>query len=330
MKFESKKWVLRVALAGALSMGVANVAKADDSTVSTVAPPVWNVLAQEDAVQKFGTNGGGSSLNFILQNVRLKGTFGIDAEDTVTLQSSFASVGGLTLLDAYDVHTFSDLMTGLSAKVGEFKIPFGNDQYLNPEQLIRANYSIIDSLIPAGIGGTTGNAWDLGGEIDQTFSDLTFQAAVVQNPNGINGGATNKDYVGRLQWKGTNLALGLSDYYSATSINLANNLNTLGANATLNIDVVQLDLEAIFGRFNQNGYMGTLSAKFNSFQPAVWYDFSLTGNGTVGSIGDDLGLGLNFWMGAKTRLALNLDFTGPQTGDILLVNTETFQLQEVF
>jgi uncharacterized low-complexity protein len=29
MKFENKKWVLRVALAGALSLGVASVAKAD-------------------------------------------------------------------------------------------------------------------------------------------------------------------------------------------------------------------------------------------------------------------------------------------------------------
>jgi hypothetical protein len=329
MKFENKKWVLSVALAGALCLGVVSVAKADDS--ATIAAPVWDVLAQEDMVQKFGVAGGASSLNFALQNVRLKGTFGIDANDTVTLQSSFASVGGLTLLDAYDVHSLSDWNAGLSVKAGEFKIPFGSDQYMNPDQLIRANYSIIDALIPNGIGGiyaTTNNAWDLGLEVDQNLNDLTFQAAVVQNPNG-NNPATNKDYVARAQWKGSNVALGLSDYYSATSVGTANNVNTFGANATFNMDVLQLDMEAIFGRANVNGYTGTLSAKLNNFQPAVWYDFMLLGNGNVGP-GDDLGAGLNFWIGAKTRLALDVDFTGPQTGDILNVNTETVQMQEVF
>jgi hypothetical protein len=326
MKFESKKWVLRVALAGALSVGVANVAKADE----TMAPPVWNVLAQEEAVQIFGTGGGASALNFILQNVRLKGTFGIDANDTVTLQSSFATVGGLTLLDAYDVHTFSDINPGLAAKVGQFRIPFGGNQYLSPDQLIRTNYSIINALIPNGVGSivSPNASWGLGGELDQTFSDLTFQAAVLQNPNGNNGGATNKDYVGRAQWTGSNLTLGLSDYYSATSVGTANNINTFGANAKLNIDVVQIDWEAIFGRFNSNGYTGTLSAKFDSFQPAVWYEWITTGNSTV--LSDDLGAGINFWLGAKTRVALDVDFTGPSSGDILLYNTETMQLQEVF
>jgi hypothetical protein len=187
--------------------------------------------------------------------------------------------------------------------------------------------------------------------LDQNWSDLTVQVAVVQNPNNTDStggsavaGSDNKDWVARAQWKGSNLTLGLSDYYSASTINSVNNVNTLGANATVNIDVVQLDLEAIWGNDRENGYTGTLSAKFSGFQPAVWYEFG-TPNYTVASNtasiqNPDLGVGLNFWLAAKTKLAINADFQGynaggvgnpaPSAADLLAVNTETVQLTESF
>jgi hypothetical protein len=341
MKFENKKWVLRVALAGALSLGVATVAKADDATTTAntvaVGNITWNALAQESAVQSFGTakNPGpnyGDSLNAGLENVRVKASYGIDALDTLTVQTSFAAstgvgtyFGGFTLLDAYDVHTLNDINQGLALKVGQFKTAFGQDGYATPDQLIRTQYSSILGAASPNNVANEGNNWEMGVEADQNFSDLNIQVAAVQNPFVVGNPGTRVDYVGRIQWKGTNVALGVSDYLSST---VNPNVNSLGANASINVDVLQLDLEAIFGGADINGYNGTLSAKLSGFQPAVWYEFNTTSAGAVNA--DDLGAGLNFNLAAKTRLALDVDFTGPNTGDILSINTETAQLQEVF
>jgi hypothetical protein len=367
MKFENKKWVLNVALAGALSLGVASVAKADDSAS---AAPVFSVVAQELATQTFGTRTAtstttnastGDSLGFSLEHVQFGGSFGIDAIDNVTLKTELAT-GGLNLLDAYDVHSLGDLNNGLALKVGQFKIPFGANAYADPDKLIRTGYSVIDSLVPAGKtadGNFTsavnflnapvfaGSNYDLGLELDQNFSDLTIQVAVVQAGYATAFAGTDKDYVGRIQWKGSNLTLGLSDYYAATAVGAVpntanpNNLNTFGANASVNIDVVQLDLEAIFGSAGINGYTGTLSAKINGFQPAVWYEFTTANASNVPStfnnmMSPDLGVGVNFWLAAKTRLAIDADFTGysvgttAPAGDMLAANSETVQLTESF
>ena len=150
--------------------------------------------------------------------------------------------------------------------------------------------------------------------------------------------------MGRVQWKGSNLTLGLSDYYQAsyatnyTGNVVVNNVNTLGANASISADIFKLDLEAIFGNSGANGYAGTLSAKTNGFQPAVWYEFvasnSTPATGVNGVLGNDLGGGLNFWLAAKTRLALDVDFTGYNSStvssDLLATNTESVQLTESF
>jgi hypothetical protein len=401
MKFENKKWVLRVALAGALSLGMATVAKADDSTdaaatavataaatpaaVSSVSAPVFSVLAQELGTQSFGSYSGigakntsnavnGDSLAFTLQHVQVGGSFGIDALDNVTVKTDLAGNGngGFTLLGAYDVHNLNDIYGGLAVKVGQFNIPFGADQYASPDQLIRIGYSSIDALVPGGavvngnavnLGGnnptTVGSVWDMGVELDQTYKDLTIQIAAVQNGGtvgtvpvtlGVLNPTGNKDYVGRVQWKSSNVSLGVSDYYQSTSILISNNptpvitnnINTFGANASINVDIYQLDLEAIWGSNSYDGYTGTLSAKpIAGFQPAVWYEF-LTPAGTAPAntasmLYPDLGAGLNFNLGAKTRLALNVDFTGYSAStttfpnsSIFDVNTETVQLQEVF
>jgi hypothetical protein len=356
-----KKNLVRMALAGALAFGVASVSKAAEEAV---AAPVWSGVAQELDTQTFGTKSAtsttsnavaGDANNATLQHVQLGVSAGIDALDTLTVKTELGT-GALTLLDAYDTHSLADLNAGLAFKAGQVKVPFGADSYSNPDQLIRTGYSSIDSLVPAGKltngntnlatgTGTVGSVYDLGLEVDQTFSDLTLQVAVVQNgslalsPNQVG----NKDYVGRAQWKSSNVVLGLSDYYSstatATGTNSPNNTNTLGANASVMVDVFQLDLEAIFGNAGTNGYTGTLSAKFNGIQPAAWYEFttlnSAPATGNTGVLSNDLGAGINFWLGAKTRLALDVDFTGNNTAltpaaDLLAVNTETVQLTESF
>src|SRR5665213_565614 len=195
MKFENKKWVLSVALAGALSLGVASVAKADDSTASSAATPaaatagpVFSALAQESAVQTFGINGAGDTLNAGLENVRVKATYGIDALDTLTVQTSFAAstgvgtyFGGFTLLDAYDVHTLSDINPGLALKVGQFKTGFGQVGNSTPDQLIRTQYSGILGLASPNNVANEGNNWVMGVEADQNYSDLNVQVAAIQN-----------------------------------------------------------------------------------------------------------------------------------------------------
>jgi hypothetical protein len=355
MKFENKKWVLRVALAGALSLGVATVAKADDSAS---AAPVFSGFAQELATQIFGTATktsttsnavAGDSLGFTLQHVVLGASVAIDSIDTLKVSTDLLNLntgGNPLLLDANDTHSLGDIYSGLALKVGQFRLPFGADAYTDANKLIRINYSEIDGLIPGGQVADGGDNYDLGLELDQNWSDLSVQVAVVQNPNNTNStggsalaGTDNKDWVARAQWTTSkNLTLGLSDYYSASTIGVVNNVNTLGANATVNIDVVQLDLEAIFGDAGNNGYTGTLSAKLNGFQPAVWYEFANKGTVPLGTNAmqfPDLGVGVNFWLAAKTRLAINADFTGENVAttpaaDLLAVNTETVQLTESF
>jgi len=335
MKFENKKWVLRVALAGALCLGVATVAKADDSTV--VAAPVWNVLAQESLVQHFATgavvggvnaNGTGTNLNAGLENVRLGGTFKAGSDDTLTVTAQLAAqyATGFTLLNAYDVHSLNNFNNGLSLKIGQFKVAFGQDGNASPDELIRANYSIIDAVLPGNVANE-GNPWLVGAELDQTYSDLTIQVAAVQSQVYAATNGTKFDYVGRAQWKSGNLALGLSDYLQSTNPVLT--LNNLGANGSLSLDVVKLDLEAIFGGAGRNGYTGTLSAKLSDLTPAVWYDFGTTSAGN-NLVNDDLGAGLNWQVNAAHRIALDVDFTGPNNGDILSVNTETLQFQQIF
>jgi len=355
MKFENKKWVLRVALAGALSLGVATVAKADDSAA---AAPVFSGFAQELATQQFGTLSktsttsnayAGDSLNFTLQHVDFGASVAIDSLDTLKINSDLAG-GALLLLDANDTHSLGDIYSGLALKIGQFRLPFGADAYTDANKLIRIGYSTIDAvLIPGGKVADGGDNYDLGLELDQNWSDLTVQVAVVQNPNNTNStggsipvaaGSDNKDWVARAQWKSSNsLTLGLSDYYSASTIGVVNNVNTFGANATVNIDVVQLDLEAIFGNAGANGYTGTLSAKLNGFQPAVWYEFFNPATVPAGANSmqfPDLGVGVNLWLAAKTKLAFNVDFTGENVGsaapgaDLLAVNTENVQLTESF
>lgn len=354
MKFEIKKWVLRVALAGVLSMGMVDVAKADSSETAAVsatpiatpavAAPKWGVLLQEEGTQVFGQNEAPSSLNLGLQNIRLKSTFGIDAADTAVVQAGFANAGisAFEMLDAYDVHNLGDINPGLALKAGQFKYPFGWDKALSPDQLTRTQYSTIDAVVPAGLTNTPSNSWDVGVELDQIYNDLTLRLAAVQNPNSTSP-TSNKDYVGRVQWKSANLNLGLSDYYSASTLVIggdprANNLNTVGANATVKVDVFNLDLEAVWGDANVNGYTGTLSAKpIPGFQPAVWYEFTMNNRTVVAPhnsvLSNDLGAGLNFWLGDQTRLAMDADFTGWAASgscDILSYDKETVQLQEVF
>jgi len=326
-----KKHLIRMALAGALALGVASVSKAQDA--ATVAAPIWNVLAQETLVQHFATGNAttGTNLNAGLENVRLTGTFKVGADDTLTIGSSFAAqyANGFTLLNAYDVHSLNNINDGLSLKIGQFKVAFGQDGYNSPDQLIRANYSVIDRVLPGNVANE-GNAWLVGAELDQTYSDLTFQVAAVQSAAYNTTPGTKFDYVGRAQWKGSNVALGLSDYLQSTVS--PTNLNNLGANGSIWVDAYKLDLEAIFGGLGVNGYTGTLSAKFSDLTPAVWYEWGTTSAGaninTVGAT--DLGAGLNWQLSTNHRIALNVDFTGPNNGDILSVNTETLQFQQIF
>jgi hypothetical protein len=349
MKFENKKWVLRVALAGALSLGVATVAKAEETAA---AAPTFSVIAQELATQSFGTYSGtgtqntpnsrtGDALSFNLQHVILGSVYSIDAIDNLTVSSEL--VGGFALLNAYDTHSLNDIYNGLALKVGQFQIPFGANAYLNPDQLIRITYNTIDSVGPVGTVADSAQQWDLGAELDQTWSDLTLQLAVVQNNGAINS-TGNKDWAARAQWKSSNVVLGLSDYYQASSVGVINNTNFFGANASVMVDVFQLDLEAILGNQGNgasgNGFNGTLSAKINGFQPAVWYEFTNSNASNIPSTYNnmntpDLGVGVNFWLAAKTRLAIDADFTGYNAnnnggGDLLAVNTERVQLQETF
>jgi hypothetical protein len=322
-------------------LGVASVSKAQDATtpVAAVGIPVWSGMAQETGIQRFQTNASGPNGGFTagLQNVRLGATVGIDADDTLTLTTSLAAgfATGFKLLDGYDVRKISGVWDGLTLKVGQFKVAFGQDGYLNPEQLIRINYSLIDTVIPFAAvnnGVNQGDNYLVGAELDQTYSDLTFQLAAVQS---LGIGAitpstgTKFDYVGRAQWKSSNLSLGLSDYLQSTST-ASGNPNSLGANASVSADVFKLDLEAIFGASATNGYTGTLSAKLlPGFQPAAWYEWTTTSAG-ANTGADDLGAGVNFDLAAKTRLAFDVDFTGSNYGDVLAINTETVQLQEVF
>ncbi len=317
-----------MALAGALALGVASVAKADDSMA--VAAPVWNVLLQEQAVQHFATNLSPYGTNLIagLENARLGGTFKAGADDTLTLEASFAAqnVTGFNLLNAYDVHSLNNFNTGLTLKIGQFKEAFGQDGYADPNQLIRVKYSLVDTLVPGTAGNfaaNEGNAWKTGAELDQTYSDLTIQVAALDVNNSTT--STNFDYLGRVQWKGSNVALGLSDYFAST----VNNQNTLGANGSVWVDAYKLDLEAIFGGNGQNGYTGTLSAKYGEIQPAVWYEWTTTSAGT-NTGADDLGAGINWQVNANHRIALDVDFTGSNYGDILGVNTFTLQFQQTF
>jgi len=341
-----KKHMIRMALAGALAFGVASVSKAADEATS----PVFSGYAQELATQSFGTRSAtttttnattGDSLIGTLQHAVVGATFNVDSIDNVTIKTDVAT-GALVLLDAYDAHSLADLSAGLAVKVGQQRIAFGADAYTSPDQLIRTGYSSIDGLVPAGTVADGGANFDLGLEVDQNFSDLTLQVATVQNSNtttATNNG-TRFDYVGRAQWKGSNVALGLSDYYQAVVAGGANNVNTLGANASVNVDVVTLDLEAIFGAGAVNGYTGTLSAKFNGIQPAVWYEWTEKNSAQAANVNgvqsNDLGAGLNFWLGSKTRLAFDVDFNGynastaAPAGDLLAANKETVQLSESF
>jgi hypothetical protein len=323
-----KKHMIRMALAGALAFGVASVSKAADEATS----PVWSGLAQETLVQHFATVAGtGTNLNAGLENVRLQGVFKAGSDDTVTVGTSFAAqyVNGFLLLDAYDSHSLNNLNSGLSLKIGQFKEAFGADAYSSPDQLIRANYSVIDAIVPNNVANE-GNAWKVGAELDQTYSDLTIQVAAVQNVAYVASNGTKFDYVGRAEWKGSNIALGVSDYLQSTNPNLT--LNTLGANGSLSVDVAKLDLEAIFGGAGVNGYTGTLSAKFSDLTPAVWYEWETTSAGAnINTLGTtDLGAGLNWQLNSNNRIALNVDFTGPNNGDILSINTETVQFQQTF
>ncbi len=361
-----KKHLVRMALAGALAFGVASIAKADDAAAAPAAP-TFSVVAQELATQSFGTYSGtgtkstanatsGDQLGLSLQHVILGTSFNIDSLDTLTVKSdvnalgSAAGTNSLYLLEANDTHSLADINAGLAVKAGQIRIAFGADGYKSPDQLIRTNYAGIDALIPGGKVADGGANYDLGVELDQTYSDLTLQVAAVQNPSAyadLNGNGTKFDYVARGQWKSSNVALGLSDYYqaiatggTATAGNY-NNLNTLGANASVNVDVFALDLEAIFGNNNKNGYLGTLSAKLNGFTPAVWYEFQNSNVANLPSTfnntqNPDLGAGVNFALGSKTTLKINVDFTGysagttSPAGDLLALNSETVQLQEVF
>ncbi len=139
--------------------------------------PVWSGLAQETLVQHFATVAGtGTNLNAGLENVRLQGVFKAGSADTFTIGTSFAAqyANGFTLLDAYDVHSLSNINDGLALKIGQFKVAFGADAYSSPDQLIRANYSVVDKLVPGNVANE-GNAWLVGAELDQTYSDLTIQ-----------------------------------------------------------------------------------------------------------------------------------------------------------
>jgi hypothetical protein len=349
MKFENKMWVLNVALAGALCLGVASVAKADSSTASA---PTFSVVAQELATQAFGTASAtsttpnavaGDFLGFSLQHVILGSTYSIDAIDNLTVSSEV--VGGFVLLNAYDTHSLSDIYNGLALKVGQFQIPFGYNAYQTPDQLIRINYNTMDNLTsPVGTVADSSQRFDLGAELDQNWNDLSLQLAVVQNTGAINQFG-NKDWVARAQWKSTNVILGVSDYYQASSVGVINNTNFFGANASVMADIFRLDLEAILGNQGNgaagNGYSAILSAKTNGFQPAVWYEFTNSNASNIPSTynnmtNPDLGIGLNFDLAAKTRLAIDVDFTGysatttAPAGDLLAVNVERVQLTEVF
>jgi len=350
MKFENKKWVLNVALAGALCLGVASVANADSTT--TPSAPTFSVVAQELAAQYFGTASAtsttpnalaGDFLGFSLHHVILGSAYSIDATDTLTVSSEL--VGGFTLLSAYDTHSLSDIYNGLALKVGQFQIPFGYNAYQTPDQLIRINYNTLDNLTsPVGIVADSAQQFDLGAELDQNWSDLSLQLAVVQNTGSINQFG-NKDWVGRAQWKSSNVVLGVSDYYQASSVGVINNTNFFGANASVMADIFQLDLEAIWGNKGNtasgNGYSAILSAKTNGFQPAIWYEFTNNNTANLPTTTNnmntpDLGVGLNFDLAAKTRLAIDVDFTGysatttAPAGDLLAVNVERVQLTEVF
>ncbi len=66
--------------------------------------------------------------------------------------------------------------------------------------------------------------------------------------------------------------------------------------------------------------------------PAVWYEWGTTSAGAnVNTVGaTDLGAGLAWAVTSNHRIALNVDFTGPNNGDILSVNAETLQFSQTF
>lgn len=322
-----RNWMAASLLAGSLAFGVSSGAGQAFAEDATPAPTAATAVAWSGLFQTQDNLTGGATMALSLAHVRVRGVIAVDSEDTLAIMPDYAT-SGFTLLDAYGVHKFNDI-DGFSIMAGQFKFAFGDNRYLTPGQLKRTSYNVINALVP---GGATAKAWDLGIEAKEQTGRLSLQVDAIQGdgPNVTADPNNTIDYAARAEWKDSHFVLGVSDYYGKGGQTLAQTYATFqdwfGVHGRLMVESLDFRAEAIFAPNNADGFDTQLSVKPVSwFEPLAWFETAWT---TKGTTANNAGLGVNLWAGAKTRLSLDLSFTG--ISDILSQDTWTLQAEQIF
>ena len=294
--------------------------KADKPAEAATAPAFTPVVKLNGFVQ-FWTQNFNNSWDQLLKHTRLKATALVDPDTTAVIMPDM-STGGFTLLDAYVNRNLGEQW---SIMAGQYKPAFGDDRYLTPAQLKRVDYARMDSFA---FGNFPLKAWDMGFEFKKVAEEWTLQAGLVQGagPNATKDSDQTKDLNARLEYKGKEFAVGAS-YYGGTSNTptFAAFQNWGGVHLRYNSEGFDARAEAIFAPFNKNAYFAQLACKKGDWEPLAWGELGTLNSNQAYEV---LGLGLNYWPAAKTRLSLNIVMNG--VTDLSGPAMSVLQVEQVF
>ena len=278
-------------------------AEATSEAAEATPTPALTPTVKLNGFVQFWTQNFNNSWDQLLKHTRLKATALMDPDTTVVIMPDM-STGGFTLLDAYVSRNLGDQW---SVMAGQYKPAFGDDKYLTPAQLKRVDYAKMDSFA---FGSFPLKAWDMGFEFKKVAEEWTIQAGLIQGagPNATKDSDQTKDLNARVEYKTKEFAVGAS-YYGGTANTptFATFQNWGGVHLRYNSEGFDARAEAIFAPFNKNAYFGQVAYKTGDWEPLAWGEL-----GTINSnqAYDVLGLGLNYWPAAKTRLSFNVVMNG--------------------
>ncbi len=295
--------------------------KAPADETKETATPAFTPVVKLSGVIQFWNQDAANVWDELIKHARLRATALVDERTTAVLMPDLAT-NGFTLLDAY---VSRDLGNQWSVMAGQYKPAFGDDRYLTPAQLKRADYLKLESFV---FPSFPAKVWDMGVEVKKVADQWTIQAGCVQGagPNVTKDNDSFKDLNARVEWKDKEFAFGGS-YYGGTnnSGGFTSYQNWFGLHGRFAKDGFDGRAEAVWAPGTRAA--GVLQAAYRTgdWEPLVWGELGWFNGNQAYQL---LGAGLNFWVAPKTRLSVNgtlngvTDFSGPAAGIL--------QVEEIF
>jgi phosphate-selective porin len=209
-------------------------------------------------------------------------------------------------------------------RVGQFKVPFSQENLLSAALLDTINFSqVVSKLVPG--RDNSANGRDIGIMADYKYG--TAEAIVgVLNGSGINKADTDekKDFAGRLTWSPLDfLSIGGSVYLGhtipATTTSPIFKRNRYGLEMAFNYSDFMVKSEYVYGEDDiksANGWyvLGGYFALPKKLQVIVRYDSYDKDRAVAGNRNDIFLLGVNWFFTPKTKFQINWELAKPETG----------------